>query len=265
MTDWGRGSYELTAAQSLPVAPLVIDAVEPVGGLGLLDLACGTGNAALTAARRGARVTGLDRAARLLEVAAGRADAEHLQVNWIEGDLHELPFAESSFEIVTSVFGLIFAERPTEVVSELARVLSPSGRIAITTWLDEGPMAGIQAIFERHMSNALNPDGSGDGTTKGTPRFDWGDCDALAELFAECGIAIRSDRTALAMTAKSPEAQNEAWFTHHPMWLEAGEALGESGYDAMRNECLAEIRRANEDPTGFRVTLPYLIVSGSPV
>jgi ubiquinone/menaquinone biosynthesis C-methylase UbiE len=145
MTDWGRGSYELTASQSAPVAPLVIDAAEPVENLKLLDLACGTGNAALVGARRDARVTGLDGAPRLLEVAAGRAEAEDLRVDWIEGDFHELPFAEDSFDVVTSVFGLIFAERPEQATAEVARILGPNGRLAITTWLDEGPMAGIQS------------------------------------------------------------------------------------------------------------------------
>jgi SAM-dependent methyltransferase len=265
MTDWGRGSYELTASQSAPVAPLVVDAAEPVENLKLLDLACGTGNAALVAARRGARVTGLDGATRLLEVAAGRADAEDLRVDWIEGDFHELPFAEDSFDVVTSVFGLIFAERPAQATAEVARILGPNGRLAITTWLDEGPMAGIQSIFQKWIGPALEqPAGESDEADEAPP-FDWGDRDRLRMLFAEHGISIRCDRQALTITAESPEAQNEAWFAHHPFWLEALDLLDETDRSTLREECLAGLRAANEDRSGFRVTLPYLLALGSPV
>lgn len=265
MVDWNRGSYELTAAQSLPAAPLVLDAAEPVEGLDLLDLACGTGNASLVAAGRGARVTGLDGAPRLLEVAAGRADSEDLQIDWIRGDFHQLPFAENSFEVATSVFGLIFAERPAEAAAEIARVLTPTGRLTFSTWLDEGPIAGIQAIFERRLGDPLSrPDAKGDASSD-SPPLDWGDRDQLRLLFADHGISIRCDRQALSMTAESPEAQNEAWFTQHPFWLEAADQLDDPGRDALREECLTELRRANEDPSGFRISLPYLIAMGSPV
>ena len=108
MSNWDKGSYEVTAEQLAPVAPAVADAVEPVSGQPALDLACGTGNETLELARRGADVTGFDGAPRLLEVAKERASAEGLAATWVQGDLADLPFAEDSFEIVTSVFGLIF-------------------------------------------------------------------------------------------------------------------------------------------------------------
>jgi SAM-dependent methyltransferase len=265
MADWGRGSYELTAAQSLPVAPLVIDAAEPVDGLKLLDLACGTGNAALVAAQRGARTTGLDGSPRLLEVAAGRAQAEDLSIDWIHGVLHELPFASDSFDVVTSVFGLIFSERPADAAAEVTRILAPSGRLAFTTWLNEGPMAGIQAAFERRISEAADRAAGEGAITEEPVPFDWGDRDRLRMLFAEHGVSVRCDRQMLAITAESPEAQTEAWFSHHPFWLEAADLVGESSYAAMREECLAELHVANEDPSGFRITLPYLLAMGSPV
>src|SRR3954447_14913397 len=102
MSDWGAGRYELTAEQLAPVSTEVVDAVEPVAGLKTLDLACGTGNAALIAAERTAEVTGFDAATRLLEVAAGRAQESGLDITWVEGDMHDLPFPDDTFDRITS-------------------------------------------------------------------------------------------------------------------------------------------------------------------
>ena len=265
MVDWGRGSYERTAAQIVPVASLVLDAAEPVDGLRLLDLACGTGNAALEAARRGARVIGLDAAPRLLDVAADLADSHGLTADWIRGDVHELPFAANSFEVVTSVFGLIFAEHPDRAAAEAARVLAPAGRLAFSAWLDQGPMTGIEAIFESYAGHAADRT-DGTGSVADEPqRLDWGDRHRLRELFSDYGISIRCERHDLSFTAESPEAQNEAWFEHHPLWLDAAERLDEPDRDRLREQCLAELHRVNEDRSGFRITLPYLIALGSPV
>lgn len=261
MTDWGIGQYELTASQSASVAPRVLDACEPVEERRLLDIACGTGNLAVVAAQRQATVTGLDGSARLLDVAAGRARSGGLSIEWVEGDFHELPFADDSFDVITSVFGIIFADKPQAAVAEVARVLEPAGRIAVTTWLDEGPMKAIQASFESRIAQSQGPPTGDDAS----PELDWGDQDQLRLLFAEHGLAVRCERQTLALEAESPEAQIEIWFSHHPPFLEMAELLGDSGYEAMRAECLAQLRAINEDPDAFRMTLPYLIVSGSPV
>ncbi len=91
MADGGTGKYELAAEQLALVAEVVLDAAKPVSGRRTLDLACGTGNAALLAAQRGAQVTGLDAAPRLLEVAAGRSADAGLDISWIEGSMLDLP------------------------------------------------------------------------------------------------------------------------------------------------------------------------------
>ena len=93
---------------------------------------------ALRLARRGARVTGYDGAPRLLQVAGERAAAEGLELERVQGDLAELPAADDSFEIVTSVFGLIFTGSPQDSAAEIGRVLRPRGRIAFTSWVEEG-------------------------------------------------------------------------------------------------------------------------------
>jgi len=260
MADWGTGSYELTAAQLAPVAEIVVDAVEPVSGLDTLDIACGTGNASLIAAERGARVTGLDAAPRLLEVAAGRAADADLSAEWVEGSMLELPFADDSFEIVTSVFGVIFGDPPGAVAGEIARVLETNGRIALTTWTGEGLFPEIAKIAMEAVREAL------DLPADEHEPFQWGDELSLQELFSEHGIALQCEKKELVFRADSPEAANEEWNRHHPMWLARREAIGEENFEALSDKILEALRAGNESTDGgFSFTGHYLLALGSPV
>lgn len=274
MTDWGRGSYELTASQLAPIADQVVDAVEPVNGLRLLDIACGTGNAALEAARRGASVVGLDAAPRLLAVAAERAAQDRLELDWIEADMTELPFPEDSFDVVTSVFGSIFGD-PDRVVGEIARVLSPSGRIAITSWTREGPMEGLRELTGRYVAQVLDPADpidlpagekpTTDGGEGDRDPFDWGDVNQLRELFADHGLAVHCEKHRIPFVTASPEAQNDEWFDHHPMWLATKGLIGEDAYAELRAESLELLHEVNEDSSAMRFTSSWLMTTGSPV
>src|SRR5438128_7396732 len=104
----------------------------------VLDVACGTGNTAIPAARAGAAVTGVDIAPNLLEQARQRAAAEQLNVHFEEGDAEELPYPDCSFDVVLTMYGAMFAPRPDRVASELARVAKPGGLIAMANWTPEG-------------------------------------------------------------------------------------------------------------------------------
>ncbi len=107
-------------------------------GVHVLDVACGTGNSAIPAARAGAKVTGVDIATNLLEQARKRAAAEQLEVRFEEGDAEELPCADGSFEVVVSMFGAMFAPRPDRVAAEFLRVCKPGGIIAMANWTPQG-------------------------------------------------------------------------------------------------------------------------------
>ena len=111
-------------------------ALEP--GVRLLDVACGSGNLAIPAARLGADVTGADIATNLLEQARARAEAEDLTIRFDEGDAEDLPYEDASFDVVVTMFGAIFAPRPELVAAELIRVCRPGGRIAMANWTPEG-------------------------------------------------------------------------------------------------------------------------------
>jgi ubiquinone/menaquinone biosynthesis C-methylase UbiE len=138
MIDWGLGHYEHTARELEPVARHVISLAELKPGQRVVDLATGTGNAALLAARAGAEVTGLDAASRLIEVARQRAEAEGLDATFVVGNLEQLPFEDRSFDVALSVFGLIFAEDASRALDELVRVLRPSGRALVSAWVPAG-------------------------------------------------------------------------------------------------------------------------------
>jgi ubiquinone/menaquinone biosynthesis C-methylase UbiE len=106
--------------------------VEP--GMTVLDAACGAGNAAIPAAQEGARTIGLDLSPDMLALARERAADYMVEIDWVEGDVQELPFADGSFERVLSVFGYEFAPDPRRAAAELRRVLSPGGVIAVAVW-----------------------------------------------------------------------------------------------------------------------------------
>lgn len=107
-------------------------------GMNVLDVACGTGNQSLPAARTGANVTGLDLAPNLLEQARRRAAAENLKIRFIEGDAEQLPFGDRDFDVTYSMFGAMFAPRPERVVAEFVRVCKPGGLIAMANWTPVG-------------------------------------------------------------------------------------------------------------------------------
>ena len=261
-SHWDKGSYEITAEQIAPASPVVADAVEPVSGQPALDLACGTGNEALILARRGATVTGFDGAPRLLSVAKERAEAEDLEIQWVQGDLAELPFADDSFKIVTSVFGLIFTGDPSRSASEIGRVLRPQGRLAFTSWVEDGLFKTMQ-----DMSKAAVAESFGQAVPEGADApFAWGDVDAIRELFSEHGLMVQVEEKELVIEEDSANGLNDRWFDMHPIWLTMKEAIGEDAYEALRRETLPIIEGYNEADDGtFRYTLKYLLSEGSPV
>jgi 2-polyprenyl-3-methyl-5-hydroxy-6-metoxy-1,4-benzoquinol methylase len=131
---WMAGDFGVVAKTISGVAEAFIEGLPVGAGMTLLDVACGTGNTAIPAARKGAVVTGVDIATNLLEQARERAAAEGLTVSFDEGDAEGLPYRPEAFDAVTTMFGAMFAPRYKLVASEMARVLKPGGWVAMANW-----------------------------------------------------------------------------------------------------------------------------------
>jgi SAM-dependent methyltransferase len=138
---WMAGDFGMIAKTIAREAEAFVARLDVSPGAPVLDVACGTGNAALPLARRGARVIGVDIAPNLLEQARRRAEADGLQIRFDEGDAEQLPYSDATFDAVVSMFGAMFAPRPELVVAECARVLKPGGLLAMANWTP-GSLAG---------------------------------------------------------------------------------------------------------------------------
>src|SRR5215831_13235780 len=135
---WMAGDFGRIAQHTEREAADFVNRLDIAPGARVLDVACGTGNLAIPAARKGARVTGADIATNLLEQARGRAAAENLAATFDEGDAEQLPYSDASFDVVMTMYGAMFAPRPAMVAAELARVCRPGGLIAMANWTPQG-------------------------------------------------------------------------------------------------------------------------------
>ena len=136
--SWMAGDFGQIATFTAKTAEDFIARTKISPGTRVLDVACGTGNTAIPAARAGGLVTGVDIASNLLEQARKRAAAEHLEIRFQEGDAEELPAGDHEFDVVVTMFGAMFAPHPERVAAELIRVCKPGGRIAMANWTPEG-------------------------------------------------------------------------------------------------------------------------------
>lgn len=144
--DYGTFTRDHTSEGENFVARL---ALKP--GERLLDVACGTGNLAIPAARAGAQVTGADIATNLLAQGRSRAQAAGVTIQFDEGDAEQLPYADASFDTVASLFGAMFAPRPARVATELTRVCRPAGRIALANWTPTGFAGQMFKVIAIHL------------------------------------------------------------------------------------------------------------------
>ncbi|WP_210492640.1 class I SAM-dependent methyltransferase [Patulibacter sp. SYSU D01012] len=258
MIDWDSGTYERTATQLAEAAGRAVEAADLLPGDRVLDVGCGTGNAALLAAMRGARATGLDPAERLLQVAAGRARNAGIDADWVAGDALALPFADGAFDAVVSVFAVIFAPRPADAVAELVRVTAPEGRIVLTSWRPDAGVAAGSAVLRDALAAARPADAA--PPAAGPAPLDWGDPDRVRALFAAHGLEAEVEEHGLPFVADSPAAFADEWMDEHPMWLAARPVLGDDAYAALREPLVAALEGVNEDPPRFRATSRYLVV-----
>ena len=143
-TMWGKGDYpRMVETFLLPVGEALVAAADVWAGARVLDVAAGTGNASVPAARRGARVTASDLTPELLAAGERRPEAQGLGIEWVEADAEHLPFEDGSYDVVLSAIGVMFAPHHQAAADELVRVCRPEGRIAVLSWTPEGMIGDL--------------------------------------------------------------------------------------------------------------------------
>lgn len=249
--DWGIGRYEERASELEPAAAHVVDLARVRPGERLLDLGCGTGNASMLAARAGAEVVGLDAAPRLISVARDRATTERLEVSFLVGDAQALPLEDEAFDIVTSVFGIVFAADAERAFAEMMRVLRVGGRALVSAWIPRGPIHEMDRVMSRALGKA----------TGGEHRpFPWHETGALGDLAGRHGAVARFHEGRLVVVGVSPEGYFARREANHPVGVAAKPVLERAGdYAAVRAQALAALRAGNHDPDRFCVTSPYRV------
>ena len=240
---WSSGDYHMIGTQIQIVSELLIEALDVHSTERVLDVATGSGNAALAAARRGCEVTGVDYVPALLERARRRAEAEGLLVEFVEGDAEALPFADVSFDVVSSVFGSMFAPDQERTAAELARVARPGGRIGVVAHAPDGFIGNLFKVIGKHV-----PPPAGLRSP-----IQWGTEERLRELFAGKIGHLRAEKRFYTFRDRSPEHFIEYWRSFYGPTLKAFEAVGESGRDGLEADMLELIGRSNAAHDGTMV------------
>jgi SAM-dependent methyltransferase len=154
---WALGDFARAGAEQVIVGERLVRAVDVHPTEFVLDVAAGSGNAALAASRRGARVIATDFVPQLLDVARRRAEVDGLELETQVADAQQLPFEDATFDVVLSTFGVMFAPDQQRAASELVRVCRPGGRIGLTAWTPTSLMASNQAVVGRYASSPPAP------------------------------------------------------------------------------------------------------------
>jgi SAM-dependent methyltransferase len=244
-TMWGSGNFAAVAERILEAGELVVDRAGVAPGKDVLDVACGTGNATIPAARAGARVTGLDFAPALLDIAREQAADAMVEIDFVEGDAQELPFGDASFDAVVSTFGHMFAPDHARAAAEMKRVLRPAGAIAVACWMPEGAIGRMSATIAE-----LVPPPPG-----GQPPLLWGTEEHVRELWGEAEF----ERHEIVWTDESPESYARFMLENFGPLLNAREVLADRAGEL--DQAFTEyLRRENQADDGtLRFAGQYLL------
>lgn len=148
---WNSGDYDPIGRQLEPASVALAESCRIAPGLSVLDVAAGTGNLAIEAARRGAAVVAADFSEVMISKGKARSDAAGVDITWEEADVEALPYGADRFDRVTSVFGAMFAPDQAAAASEMFRVAKPGGLVAVAAWTPEGYSAELIEEMRRFM------------------------------------------------------------------------------------------------------------------
>ena len=232
---WTSGDFARVATANTLVGELLCESVDVRSSQKVLDVATGSGNTALAAARRGCDVVGIDFVGALLDKARERAAVERLQIAFQEGDAESLPFADASFDVVLSTFGAVFAPDQEKAASELLRVCRPGGKIGMANWVPDGFVGEVQRLSARYVPPR--------GDAK--PPALWGTEARLRELFGSGIASLRVARRSANMRYRSEQDWLELTRSYLGPVRQIFQSLDAAQQGKLAQDALEVLRRFN--------------------
>jgi ubiquinone/menaquinone biosynthesis C-methylase UbiE len=233
---WSKGDFAMVANIVYNASENLAEALEIVPDERVLDVACGSGNGAISAARRtwGGTV-GADYVPALLERGRERAAAERMEIEFVEADAQDLPFEDGGFDVAMSIYGAMFAPDQQRAANELLRVVKPGGRIGMGNWTPDG---AVGTMFKTISKHAPPPPGLD------SPLL-WGTEARLHELFGD-GIAdLRVERRISRQPFRSADHYIEFFRTYFGPTQMAYERVGPEGEQALTDDLRSFLESAN--------------------
>ncbi len=249
---WALGDYAKVAELLQPAADRLVEACSISQGMELLDVAAGTGNVAIAAAKKGARVVASDMTASLIELGERRSRAEGVEVDWFEADAEDLPFETDRFDCVTSAFGAIFAPRAALAARELFRVAKNGGLVGMTNWTPDGYTGQLFSRMAKHFP--APPQGS-------DPPARWGDPAVVGERFQPFASSVDCEIQTITFRWESLLAAREYIESNTGAVVAAKRWMVPEQYEAMVSDLVsltAELSPASGDEVV--VDSEYLLV-----
>lgn len=250
---WALGDYPAVARELIPaLGPVLVEACGIGRGQRVLDVAAGTGNVAIPAAATGATVTASDLTPELLETGEKDARARGLEIEWVEADAEHLPFADDSYDVVTSCVGVMFAPHHQQSADELVRVCRPGGTVGLISWTPGGFIGQLFAT----MRPFLPPPPAGV-----QPAPLWGDLAHVRELFGDRISDLRASQQMLRVDGlDAPDAFREYFKSHYGPTIAAYRGIAdEPERVAELDRALVELAEAHRQPDGG-LAWEYLLV-----
>lgn len=209
----------------------------------------------MLAAACGARVTGVDPASRLLDVARARAASEGEDITFLSGEAASLPVGNASADVILSVFAVIFAPDAVTAAAEVSRVVTAGGRIILSAWIPQGTIFEFAFAAGEAVRQAL-------GAPPPPEPFGWHDRDALSALLAPHGFTVEVEQHSLSIADTSPAAYLDGESRDHPMAVGRLAVLdGLDEAEALRGRLLQILEAGNEEPAGFQITSRYVVAT----
>lgn len=233
---WSEGDFSMVAGLVMSTAENLVESLDVLPGEKVLDVACGSGNGAIAAARRAwGNTTGADFVPELLERGRERAAAERLEIDFVEADAEDLPFDDGAFDVVISIYGAMFAPNQPQAASELLRVCKPGGRIGMANWVPDG---FVGEMFMTGAKHAPPPPGL-------DPPILWGTEDRLRELFGDRISELTVTRRTLKQRFYSVDHWLEFFRTYFGPTKVAFERVGAEGEAALESDLRELLERTN--------------------